>query len=233
MKTYLSLIVLILIYNTSFAQNQWFETYEDTISLNKASEKLTMDFEKKISKIDNSISLNNPKTRFNGMGPFFNPANNTLNLPIWDLAPEMFRAFCNTVMENEKDGKELFGLFFNGFYVPHELGHALQHAADKNFDNKYNTEYSANIIAMLYWKSKGKTTQLKKCYQYATKALRNIPNPVPEGENEEIYFTNHYQELAKDPMKYSYFQFRQYIIAYNESEKLNFDTYIKSYLNSK
>lgn len=46
MKTYLTLIFLIFLYNISFAQNQWFEIYEDTISLNKASEKLTMNFEK-------------------------------------------------------------------------------------------------------------------------------------------------------------------------------------------
>lgn len=125
------------------------------------------------------------------------------NLPIWDLAPEMFRAFCITVMENEKDGKELFGLFFNGLYVPQDLGLALHFVADKNFDNKYNNEYTANIIAILYWKSKVMAASLKECYQYATRALENMPNPFPKGENEEVYFTNHYQELAKEPMKYA------------------------------
>ena len=164
MKTLLTIIALIFSYNITFAQNEWFEVYGDTLSLNNASEELTKDFQKQISKIDTTISLNRPKTLFNPMGPFFNSKNNTINLPIWDLAPEMFQGFCTVVMGSEDEGKELFGLFFNGFYVPHELGHALQFATDKRFDNEYDNEYNANIIGLLYWKNKGKKAELEKCY---------------------------------------------------------------------
>ena len=226
-------MVLMLTYTITYAQNQWFEIYTDTLSLNKASEKLTQDFEKQVSKIDSKITLNNPKSVFNAIGPFYNPENNTINLPIWNLSPEMFQDFCITVMGNKNEGKELFGLFFNGFYVPHELGHALQFAADRRFDNEYDNEYNANIIAILYWKNRDKSAQLDKCYQYAIKALEKIPNPIPEGENEKLYFTNHYQDFGADPAKYAYIQFTQYIKAFKETENMNFTTYLESFLNPK
>jgi len=60
-----------------------------------------------------------------------------------------------------------------------------------------------------------------------------MQNPIPSRENEKEYFTNHYQEFGEDPIKYAYIQFSQYVKAYNETEKLNFETYIENYLNSK
>lgn len=230
MKSFVAFSICMLSCTVSFAQNQWFEVYSDTLKLNKASDALIKEFQQDISNINDTINLNSPTSVFNAMGPFFDVTNNTINLPIWDLAPKMFQDFCTTVMGNEAEGKELFGLFFNGFYVPHELGHALQFAADTRYDNEYDNEYNANLIGILYWKSKGKTAQLNRCSQAAQKALKSIPNPFPNGENEKEYFTSHYQEFGADPLKYAYVQFSQYLKAYNETKSQNFETYMKSYL---
>ncbi len=233
MRTYIHVIALIFAYNIFFTQNQWFEVYGDTLSLNKASEELTKNFQKEISKVDSSIYLNDPKSVSNPMGPFLNLQNNTINLPIWHLAPEMFQGFCISIAGSKKDGKQLFGLFFNGFYVPHELGHALQFAADKRYDNEYYNEYNANIIGLLYWKNKGRTAEFKKCYQYASKALEKILNPITDGEDVKVYFTEHHQEFGEDLVKYAHVQFSQYVKSYNEIEKLNFESHLENYLNSK
>ena len=42
------------------------------------------------------------------------------------------------ILDNTIDGKKVFGIFFNGFYLPHELGHALQYATA---DSSVNLEY--------------------------------------------------------------------------------------------
>lgn len=233
MKKLVLIISLLAIYNVTFAQNKWFTVYSDSNTLIKDGDKLIADFEKKIKKINKKISLKNPKTVYNLMGPYYSPNANTLNLPIWDISPKWYKDFCVEVAGGAEVGKKMFGLFFNGFYVSHELGHTLQYAANNRADNEYDNEYIANIIGLLYWKKKGKQNELRQCYEFAKQALSKIKNPIPQNEDIKKYFTEHYQEFGQDPYKYGFVQFSQYVKVYEDKTLTDFDTFIKGFINKQ
>jgi hypothetical protein len=131
-------------------------------------------------------------------------------------------------------GQELFGLFFNGFYLPHELGHALQKELTQyKAANSYESEYLANIISMLWWQKQGKHKELKNCYELAKKIMMQLKNPVPSGETAEQYFTEHYEEAGKNPFVYGYMQFGQFIKIYEDKNLPDFDTKIKELAKQK
>lgn len=52
----------------------------------------------------------------------------------------------------KRKAKKFFGLFFNGFYLPHELGHAYEFVLKGETIGFYEGEYFANTVAMLWWK---------------------------------------------------------------------------------
>jgi hypothetical protein len=149
---------------------------------------------------------------------------------VWEEIIPPQKAFFAEVAGGENEGKEVFGLFFNGFYIAHELGHSISASAGKKFDNAYDSEYDANIIAILYWRTTSEKDNLKKCYDYAKKMLTTLKNPVPENEDFKKYVTQHYKELASDPYKYGYIQFSQFVEIYENKTMPDFDTYIKNYL---
>lgn len=161
---------------------------------------------------------------------FYNDQDNTVNLPLWKEVIEPQQQFFYKLAGGETEGKKVFGLLFNGFYLPHELGHALQHAAGREPDNEYDKEYFANTIAVLYWRKQGRHKELEESYRYAKKYLRQLINPVPAGTDEKMYLTEHYGELTKDPYKYGYFEFSQLIRIYEDKTLPDFDTYVKRFL---
>lgn len=165
---------------------------------------------------------------------YFSSKSNKINLPLWEQLSTDSKAFFLKVANGEKSGKKLFGLFFNGFYLPHELGHALQKALPQyKASNNYESEYTANIIAMLWWQKQGKQKELKQCYQYARKVLSQLSNPVPEGQTAEKWFTENYLAAGKDPFVYGYMQFGQFIKIYEDKSLKDFDAVIKDLVKEK
>ncbi|MCP2038418.1 hypothetical protein [Chryseobacterium sp. HSC-36S06] len=154
---------------------------------------------------------------------FYSGQSNQVNLPVWrEVIPEQ-KAFFAKLAGIAEEGEKMFGYFFNGFYVAHEMGHALQHASGKSDPNLYRNEYTANTIAILYWRKTGQTQELKQCYDYAKKMVKQLPNPFPEGEDPVQYFNEHYEELGADPYKYGFYQFAQFVKIYEDQSLGDFD----------
>ncbi|WP_374166485.1 hypothetical protein [Arcticibacter sp. MXS-1] len=233
MKTTFSLLTLVFLCNYSSAQNKWFEVYTDSTLIIKDGNRLTEDLQKKISKIDKKVDLKDPRSKYNLWGPYYSPEQNTVNLSIWNLSPQWYKDFFIDIASGIEQGEKMFGLFFNGFYVPHELGHALQFAVENRAENEYDNEYTANIIGMLYWRKIGKEKELTECYEYAKKALLKMKNPIPENEDVKKYFTEHYSEFGQDPYKYGFIQFSQFVKVYEDNSLPDFDTYIKKFISKQ
>lgn len=161
---------------------------------------------------------------------FYSSRSNEVNLPIWSQVIPVQKQFFYELGGSEDKGKEMFGLFFNGFFLPHELGHALQHAANKKESDLYQSEYVANTVAILYWRKTKRTKELRKCYAYAKQVVSQLPSPVPAGEDPIRYFNEHYAELGADPYKYGYYQFAQFVKIYEDKSLKSFDEFIKEFV---
>ena len=232
-----SLLLIVLLYATSnmFAQKEWFTLYQDSTMLVSDAEKITTAFK-------NDIKRLSPSTKFEikavlNTSPFLIYYDNrdiTANLPIWhQVIPEQ-KTFFYEVAGSETEGREIFGLFFNGFYLPHELAHAFQDATSENeVALSYQNEYLTNTVAILWWRKQQRESDLKRCYEYAKKIAAELRNPVPEGMTEEEYFTKNYEAASRNPYIYGYMQFRQFIKIYEDKSLPDFDTYIKTYLKKK
>ncbi|HYF67796.1 MAG TPA: hypothetical protein VD884_06665 [Ohtaekwangia sp.] len=226
------LLILALLFSVnSFAQQKFFRMYTDSTALIHDANYIVADFTKKVNAIS-PVFTSRPTAILNTKPflIFYSSKSNTVNLPIWrQVIPEQ-KKFFQSLAGNEQNGQEIFGLFFNGFYLPHELGHALQKAANKSEGNLYQNEYFANIVAVLYWREVKRTNELHQCYEYANQIVRQLPNPVPEGEDPIKYFNEHYEELGADPYKYGYFQFAQFKKIYEDKSLKSFDEFINAYL---
>jgi len=226
-----NLILISTVFLSLFAnaQNHWFQTYNDSVKLKQDAEKIVTQFRQETKIANASIKLDDWKVVKNTTPYLIYILNKTVNLPFWKEVIPQQKDFFYEVSGGEKQGKEVFGLFFNGFYLVHELGHGLAESAGKKFGNEYDSEYDANTIAILYWRSSGNKKQLVKCYTYAKKILKHLKNPVPDKENFKEYMTKHYEELSQDPYKYGYIQFSQFVEIYENKTLPDFETFIKNY----
>ena len=229
MKKILSYTFLFLCLQTVSAQNNWFTTYKDSVSLLTDATTIADNFKKEVSKFKNDGKFTT-KTIVNTT-PYliFFDGKNQVNIPLWSEGLPELKAFTKEVAGSEYEGKRMFGLFFNGFYLIHEYGHAYQEIYDyKNSKVSYQNEHLANTIAMLYWRKIGKTNELNECYELAKKMFAKLPNPVPAGENKEDYFTKNYEQAASDPFVYAYMQFGQFITIYEDKNLPEFDVFMRT-----
>ena len=205
--------------------------YTDSVSLVNDANEIVTDFTDKVNAI--SPVFTSKTEAILNTKPFlifYSPKANKINLPMWDQVIPAQKEFFYKLGGTEAKGKEMFGLFFNGFFLPHEMGHALQNAANKRKGDLYQNEYFANTVAILYWKRANRTEELRKCYEYAKQMVRQLPNPVPEGEDPIKYFNEHYAELGADPYKYGYYQFAQFTKIYEDKTLEGFDQFIEDFL---
>lgn len=232
MKKSLFLIAMLCSTIHMVGQKGWFTLYQDSTMLVKDAEKITTAFK-------NDIKRLSPATKFEIKAVlkttpyliYYDERGLTANLPIWDQVIPEQKSFFYEVAGGEAEGKEIFGLFFNGFYLPHELAHAFQDATSKTeVALSYQNEYLANTMAILWWRKQLKEGDLQKCYEYAKKIAAKLPNPVPEDMTEEAFFTKNYQAASQNPYVYGYMQFRQFIKIYEDKSLPDFDTFIKTYL---
>ncbi|MEK8180732.1 hypothetical protein WMW71_10315 [Flavobacterium buctense] len=224
------LFSLLLVSTFVSGQNQWFSTYTDSVALIKESNRLSELFKADIKKLKPELDFKTGVLLNTTPYLIFYGENDTVNLPLWSQVIPPIKGFTAQVAGSEADGERMFGLFFNGFYLPHELGHALQDYVDKkNANVSFKNEYLANEIAMLWWRKQGKEKELKACYELAKSMYAKLPNPVPEGQTAEEYFTKNYEQAAGDPFVYGYMQFAQFIKVYEDQSLPDFDIYITNY----
>lgn len=211
------------------AQQNLFSLYTDSAALVNDANQFIGQFAKAVKKIRPDLAVK-PKAILNTQLSliFYNDKNNTVNFPLWEQVVLPQQNFFFKLGGSEAEGKKVFGLLFNGFYLPHELGHAVQYAASQNFNNEYDKEYFANTIAVLYWRHVGKIKELETSYRYAKKFLSQLKNPVPVGEDEKEYLTKNYKELSNDPFKYGYFEFSQFVKIYEDKLLPSFSVFVKN-----
>ncbi|MBS7787173.1 hypothetical protein KIH23_07665 [Flavobacterium sp. CYK-55] len=227
-----TLILFLAITSISFGQKKWFSTYQDSIALVKDAKAITEKFTSDLKKIDPTIKFD-IKTILNTTPYLIFFYKDAANIPLWEQVIPEQKQFFYQLAGNETEGKKIFGLFFNGFYLPHELGHAFDYILHGDVKNSYESEYLANTIGFLWWKKQHRNQELKKCYEYAKKMWAQLPNPVPEGSTVEKYFAENYEQATQDPFVYGYLQFKQFIDLYESKNLPDFDTFIKNELNKK
>ncbi len=229
MKNIITFLLTISAITYTNAQNNWFSTYNNQTALVTDAYQIVNQITTKIQNANADIKLRNNMVVKNTSPYLIYIENDTINLPLWQevIAPQ--KKFFAEVSGGEAEGEKVFGLFFNGFYVVHEMGHSISISAGKKFDNAFDSEYDANIFAILYWRTTDSKDKLKICYSYAKKILTALKNPVPEKENFKEYITKHYEELSSDPYKYGYIQFSQFVEIYENKKLPDFDTFVKNY----
>ena len=223
------LYALLLMSSVTFSQNKLFEIFTDSTALRKENDLIIKDFEARVKKIDNTVSFNGLKTvvkdsLFSG---YYLPRTNRIYLTRWQSTPKVIVDFCTQVMGNKKDGEKLAGMYFYGFFLPHEVGHGLQFNTKTRKDNEYDNEYEASLLALLYWKERKKDKEMKECYKIAKQVLSKLKNPIPENEDMKQYFTVHYEEMAQDANSYAYMLFKQIVAIFEDKNIPDFQTYIK------
>lgn len=225
------IFIFLLVSLSAYSQEKLFYAYTDSAKLVQDANNLVSDFTVKVNAVKPVINAQ-PAAILNTKPflIFYSSRANRINLPIWYQVIPAQKSFFTQLSGSEKEGKKMFGFFFNGFYLPHEMGHALQYAAKKSEPNLYQNEYIANTIAILYWRAVKRSKELKQCYQYAKRIVKELPSPVPKGEDPVKYFNEHYAELGADPYKYGYYQFAQFIKIYEDKTLKGFDEFIKEFL---
>lgn len=217
---------LLLSIQIATAQKQWFTTYADSIALVKDANAITKSFTKDIKKCNKNVAYN-IKTVLHTTPYLIYFYKDAANIPLWEQVIPEQKQFFYEIAGSEAEGKKFFGLFFNGFYLPHELGHAYEYAVKGETIGSYKGEYFANTVAILWWKKHHREKELKECYEAAKKMWAKLPNPVPEGSTIEEYFSKNYEEASANPYVYGYMQFKQFIEIYEDKNLPDFDTFIK------
>ncbi len=230
MKYIITLLLTLSIVNVANAQNKWFSVYNDSTALVSDANEIIHQMSERVGRVNADIKLDNITAIKNTTPYLIYIDGATVNIPMWEEVIPAQKKFFAEVAGGENEGRAVFGLFFNGFYIAHELGHSIAASAGKKFDNAFDSEYDANVMAVLYWRTTKEKDKLETCYTYAKKMLETLKNPVPENENYKKYITEHYNELGADPYKYGYIQFSQFVEIYENKSLPDFDTFIKNYI---
>ncbi|MCJ0742662.1 hypothetical protein [Pedobacter montanisoli] len=217
---------------TAFAQKNWFRLQKDSTALIQEATLIKDLFVSDINSIKPGWNFS-LKTTIKTTPMLVYYDSQTAHLPLWSQLPEQIQNWFYEIGENKNDGQEIFGLFFNGFYLPHELAHGFEDTLGK-LNRSYKNEYFANTIAILWFRKHGYLKELEKCYETAKVIMAKTPNPVPNGQTAENFFTKNYNEilLSGNPSVYGFMQFGQFIKIYEDKTLPDFDTFIKTYLSN-
>lgn len=215
-------------------QIKLFTLYADSSSLAQDAKPMVADFNNRVNRIRPELDFNIGFVVYTtpAMG-YYAPQSKNVVTSLYHELPEEHKTFFNTYWDNEEDAKQVFAVFFHGFYIAHELGHGLVSVYELS-DPKtmYWEEFEANQIAMNYWSSVGKSAELERCYQFAKSFLTKVPDPVPSDAEDRIaWFNENYWELGPQPEKYGYFQMSQFVDIYENHERVPIDEYLEIYIN--
>lgn len=227
------LMMLFFLANLTFAQKLLFTNINDSTILRNQNDLLIKDFQNQLTLIDPNFSFNGMKTmvRDSLFSGYYLPKNNRIYLSTWKATPKVIVDFCTQIMDDKQQGEKLAALYFFGYFLPHEIAHGIQFNAKVRKDNEYDNEYEANVIALLYWKKRGKSIEMLECYKMAKELVSKLKNPIPENEDRKKYFTEHYEEMSQNADQYAYMLFSQIVNIFEDKNLPDFDVYIKKYIS--
>lgn len=213
--------------------SSWFHAYSSQESLLADGRQITSQFVQDFTSIlpkikyDVDVIINTTPALV-----FFDPATKSVNLPFWSQLKQDAIGFFNKMAGSQEEGKRLFGLFFNGFYLPHELGHGVQFFVKGDEKGSYQNELFANQIGMQWWRKHGQQANLELCFQFAQHIMSILPDPVPKGITVEEYFNENYDKVSSNPFIYGFLQFGQFIKVYTDQSLPDFDVLLKNFSQS-
>jgi hypothetical protein len=154
----------------------------------------------------------------------FSGTANQIVVPWWDTTPPEMRAVFRTFAGGgDAQAEHLFRAFFNRFLIAHEAGHWFQARANRRERTLYENENAANRLAVAFWRTQPNgEALLAELERLAARGAANLPDPTPAGEDPVAYFGANYQALAREPLKYGYYQFRFMRDALRERAGLDF-----------
>ncbi|MES3035604.1 MAG: hypothetical protein V4813_16500 [Gemmatimonadota bacterium] len=149
---------------------------------------------------------------------------NQVFVPWWDTSPpEMRSVFQTFAGGGEAEAAHFFRAFFNRFLLAHEAGHWFQARAKREERTLYDNENAANRLAVAFWRTQpGGEALLAELESLAARAADRLPDPTPAGQDAVAYFGANYEDLARDPLKYGYYQFRFMRDAIRDRKQLDF-----------
>lgn len=230
MKLFFLSTFLFFLYSTCLAQNSLFHTYSDSNALKKDALEMAHRFIEDVEKLKPGYPLEVKIKLKTSPWLVYYGTDETVYYPFWGEVPPQVKQYFYKITGGEDTGKKLFGLFFNGFYLAHELGHYLDDKAGR-MAQSYENEYLANTIAMLWWKKQGKQKELDACYQIVKSFLPNYPNPVPAGKDAKKWLRDNYFKILEtgDAMSYGFFQFSQFVSVYEDTTLPDFDEFMRQF----
>jgi hypothetical protein len=139
MKKLLVLIILLISFG-AFSQKKFFRVYNDSAILVQDANGIVADFSANLNAIS-PVFTTQPNAIVNTKPflIFYSPKSNQVNLPMWSQVIPQQKEFFYKLGGNEKKGKEIFGLFFNGFYLNWVTPYKLLLTKEKVICIKTNT----------------------------------------------------------------------------------------------
>lgn len=233
-------IAFFALIHLSAGQTELFQTFSDKDALYKKSKEVvdlfSADCKKYIPQITTPPNVRVKTTPW----MIYIDLEKTPNIyiPIWDEVDSANQAYVTRIAGKSTSGKTLFGMLFNGFYIPHELGHwIVNNYIDTTMTMSYNDEYLANQFAMCLWRKHGKSAELATIYKTIKKAMKSYKRPIPENVDLKEYYTQNYQKILEDTENfaniYGYMQFSQFVEIYEDKSLPDFDTFMKRLIQKK
>ena len=95
---------------------------------------------------------------------------------------------------------------------------------------RHQSENASNQFAYAFWKTQNQGEErLDNLTKMITPIFAHLQDPTPAGFDFELYFNLFYEELATDPQKYGYYQFKQILEASSDNQSnVNFNTLVKN-----
>lgn len=109
------------------------------------------------------------------------------------------------LLRNERTPEQVFDDSVHHWVFVHELSHWWQLCENTINGSHYSVEYGANRIAAAFWRLKDPEF-MRATENRMSKAFKFLPVPLPNGQEKEKFFNEHYDELGPSP-GYIWFQY--------------------------
>ena len=200
--------------------------YTDTARYRSDAEAIARAFAAEVARARGTPLAEPPAVQIRNMPQLimFNGTANQIVVPWWDTTPPEMRAVFRTFAGGgDREGEHLFRAFFNRFLIAHEAGHWFQARAKRQEPTLYANENMANRLAVAFRRTQpGGEAFLAEMERLAAGAVANLADPTPAGEDPVAYFGANYHALAREPLKYGYYQMRFTRDALRDRAQLDF-----------
>ncbi len=236
MKKHWPALVLVLISSRGIAQPPL--AHRDSVLNREKSIAVKVEANSHIDNIE--LQTKAPEIRIDAgvtLSYYDNGTGNVVHEAHWEKLPSPIQATFNqwaAYTGDESSGRQLFQDMFYRFFFVHELGHWLQgEVLDQRHDAmaqraKKNSatamwqyETVANRVSVAWWREHD-PAYLAKLVKDFRRIQRELPNPIPPGEDARAFFTREYDKLTEDPNAYGWFQLQMVISVYDELPTISF-----------